>query len=451
MTFKVLVVDDSHFFQERLKEMIQAHPKLKVVAIASNGREAVELAEQHRPDLITMDYEMPVMDGVTAVRQIMAAHPTPILMFSSLTYEGARTTLDALDAGAVDFLPKNFAEVSRDSGQLKARLHERLLAIVNQRGAASGFGATNFSSPSSSSQSSTQVHRSQATKSQSTGSQAVNSQTANSQTANSQTAKNQTTNSQTSRHLSNTVTRKEPDDDAVSQPKASAAAPQKNSQEPPRHDPYLEAVGERSATVSARASRESVPRLRNRLQLLAIGASTGGPVALTEVLTKLPANFPAPILLIQHMPQNFTQAFAERLDRLCQIRVKQASDGDKLVPGQALLAPGGQQMMVDPKSRSTVRILPGDDRLNYKPCVDVTFASAANAFGDRLMAIIMTGMGSDGCDGCRIIKQKGGVVWSQDKDSSVIYGMPMAVAKAGLTDRVVALRQFAPDLNDAWT
>uniref|UniRef100_UPI000485DDFC chemotaxis protein CheB n=1 Tax=Pseudomonas sp. RL TaxID=1452718 RepID=UPI000485DDFC len=186
---------------------------------------------------------------------------------------------------------------------------------------------------------------------------------------------------------------------------------------------------------------------RKAYKLVAIGTSTGGPVALQRVLTQLPASFPAPLVLIQHMPAAFTGAFAERLDKLCKIRVKEAEDGDLLRPGLALLAPGGKQMMVD--GRGVVKILPGDDRLNYKPCVDVTFGSAAKAYGDKVLAVVLTGMGADGREGARMLKQAGSQVWAQDEASSVIYGMPMAVAKANLADGIYDLDEIGRHLSEA--
>ncbi len=186
---------------------------------------------------------------------------------------------------------------------------------------------------------------------------------------------------------------------------------------------------------------------RKAYRLLAIGTSTGGPVALQRVLTQLPASFPAPIVIIQHMPAAFTHAFAERLNKLCKIDVKEAEDGDLLRPGLALLAPGGKQMMID--SRGTVRVLPGDDRLNYKPCVDITFGSAAKVFNDKVLAVVLTGMGADGREGARMLKQSGSQVWAQDEASCVIYGMPMAIVKADLADAIYSLDDIGGYLVEA--
>lgn len=355
MAVKVLVVDDSGFFRRRVTEILGQDPQIQVVGTASNGQEAIEKTLALRPDVITMDYEMPVMDGITAVRQIMQSCPTAVLMFSSLTYEGARVSLDALDAGAADYLPKNFEDISRNPDKVRQLLCERVhvLARSNRR----SLGLT------------------------------VSAPTAT----------------------------------PVRQPVAPHAEPR-------------QPVAPARTTASPAAS--PAPRRRS-YRLVTIGTSTGGPVALQKVLTQLPASFPAPLLLVQHMPAAFTKAFADRLDKLCRISVREAVDGDVLRPGLALLAPGGKQMMVD--GRGVVRILPGDERLNYKPCVDITFGSAAKSFQDEVLAIVLTGMGADGREGARMLKQAGSCVWAQDEASSVIYGMPMAVAKANLADGIYSL------------
>ena len=146
------------------------------------------------------------------------------------------------------------------------------------------------------------------------------------------------------------------------------------------------------------------------------------------------------------MPENFTKAFAERLNKLCKIGVKEAEDGDQLRAGNALLAPGGKQMMLDAQQRGRIKIMPGDSRVNYRPSVDITFGSAANVFGEKVLGIVLTGMGSDGCEGARLLKNSGSTIWSQDEASSVIYGMPMAVARANLSDRVLPLNQVGSTL-----
>ncbi|MET1078167.1 MAG: chemotaxis response regulator protein-glutamate methylesterase [Pseudomonas sp.] len=366
MAVKVLVVDDSGFFRRRVSEILSADSNIQVVGTATNGREAIDQALALKPDVITMDYEMPMMDGITAVRHIMQRCPTPVLMFSSLTHEGARVTLDALDAGAVDFLPKNFEDISRNPEKVKQLLCEKVHSIArsNRRYSTSPAVA------------------------------------------------------------------------AAPSPTAPAPAPARSSAAPGS-----------SAPAGPRASAPAAAPKRKAYKLVAIGTSTGGPVALQRVLTQLPANFPAPIVLIQHMPAAFTKAFAERLDKLCRISVKEAEDGDLLRPGLALLAPGGKQMMID--GRGAVRILPGDERLNYKPCVDITFGSAAKSFNDKVLAVVLTGMGADGREGARLLKAGGSQVWAQDEASCVIYGMPMAIAKANLADAVYSLDDIGRHLAEA--
>ncbi|WP_454255332.1 protein-glutamate methylesterase/protein-glutamine glutaminase [Pseudomonas sp. Marseille-Q8238] len=364
MAVKVLVVDDSGFFRRRVSEILSADPNIQVVGTATNGREAIDQALALKPDVITMDYEMPMMDGITAVRNIMQRCPTPVLMFSSLTHEGARVTLDALDAGAVDYLPKNFEDISRNPDKVKALLCEKVHTIArsNRR-----YSAYNPPVPATVSSTASTVARSTAA-------------------------------------------------------------------------PTVRPASSAGSTGGAAPKRKAY-------KLVAIGTSTGGPVALQRVLTQLPANFPTPLVLIQHMPAAFTKAFAERLDKLCRISVKEAEDGDVLRPGLALLAPGGKQMMID--ARGAVRILPGDERLNYKPCVDITFGSASKSFNDKVLAVVLTGMGADGREGARLLKQSGSQVWAQDEASCVIYGMPMAVVKANLADAVYGLEDIGRHLVEA--
>ncbi|AMA46570.1 protein-glutamate methylesterase/protein-glutamine glutaminase [Pseudomonas alabamensis] len=377
MAVKVLVVDDSGFFRRRVTEILSSDPLIQVVGTATNGKEAIDQALALKPDVITMDYEMPMMDGITAVRHIMQRSPTPVLMFSSLTHEGARVTLDALDAGAVDFLPKNFEDISRNPEKVKQLLCEKVHSVSrSNRRRPAYLSSTPLPTPSS------------------LGGHAA----------------------------------------PAAQPAQAAPAPTRSP------------IPSRAPAPAPQPASSPTPR-RKPYKLVAIGTSTGGPVALQRVLTQLPAAFPAPIVLIQHMPAAFTKAFAERLDKLCKIRVKEAEDGDVLRPGLALLAPGGKQMMVD--GRGTVKILPGDERLNYKPCVDITFGSAAKAHGDKVLAVVLTGMGADGREGARLLKQGGSTVWAQDEASCVIYGMPMAIVKANLADAVYSLDEIGRHLVEA--
>ncbi|MFG6244647.1 protein-glutamate methylesterase/protein-glutamine glutaminase [Vibrio diabolicus] len=207
-------------------------------------------------------------------------------------------------------------------------------------------------------------------------------------------------------------------------------------------------LGSRTASPAtpapARAAAAKFRASGKKYQLTAIGTSTGGPVALQKILTRLPMNYPHPIVLIQHMPATFTAAFASRLNTLCKIQVKEAQDGDVLQPGVAYLAPGGKQMMVDGRAGAArLRIIDGGDRMNYKPCVDVTFGSAAKVYGDKVLSLVLTGMGADGREGARMLKSAGSTIWAQDEESCVVYGMPQAVAKAGISSEDLPLDRIA--------
>jgi len=348
MVTRVLVVDDSGFFRRRIVEILEADPMLKVIGTAANGQEAIDQVAALKPDVVTMDIEMPVMDGITAVRHIMKSNPLPVLMFSSLTHDGAQATLDALEAGAVDFLPKRFEDIAKDRDQAKLLLCQRIRSVAKQRSAS----------------------------------------------------------------------------------KTTLVTP-------------------RVARASAVGSVRTRVR-RGEHQVVAIASSTGGPVALAQVLTRLPADFRLPVLVVQHMPASFTPAFASRLDQQCAVSVKEAADGDVVRAGQVLIAPGGRQMRLKQQA-GEVRIVidDGDPGLHYKPCADVTFNSVAEAFGGKTLAVVLTGMGADGREGARTLKGRGATVWSQDEATSVIYGMPMAIAEAGLSDQVMALRDIGPGITQA--
>ncbi len=358
MVISVLVVDDSSFFRGRITEVLNASAELNVVGEAQDGVEAVEKARKLNPDVITMDYEMPRMDGISAVRKILAHRQVPILMFSSLTYEGARITLDALAAGAMDFLPKSFDVVKQGHDKANRLLVNRVKALAN-----------------------THVKR-------------------------------------------------------VGGPSIHSTAPRESfSSSSSSSSPAL-----LSSHLVSSSARPVSSVSRKPYKLLMIGASTGGPVALQRVLESLPEKFPIPIILVQHMPASFTRAFAERLNHHCKITVQEAENGQRLQPGCALLAPGGMQMMI---SKGFVKLIAGDDRLQHKPSVDVCFGSAAKSYPGQVLAVVLTGMGFDGREGAKLLKRGHSTVWTQDEASSVVYGMPAAVKKAGLSDETVALNSMS--------
>lgn len=347
MPVRALVVDDSAFFRKRIMEILKADAEIEVIGGAANGREAVEMAARLKPDVITMDIEMPVMDGISAVREIMKKSPIPVLMFSSLTHEGAKATLDALDAGAMDFMPKKFEDIAANRDEAISQFRQRVRTLGRRR--------------------------------------------------------------------------------AVARPATLRVA-----------------AGGGGSVVATRVSSRA-PQLRlSDYHLLIIGASTGGPVALQNILSKLPANFPLPVVVVQHMPATFTGTFAQRLNDLCRIAVKEAEDGDELKPATAYIAPGGRQLTLQKNvGRARILVRDSDPSMFYKPCVDLAFESVAGAYRNDVLAVVLTGMGADGCEGARKLKRNGASVWAQDEASCVVYGMPAAIVNAGLADQVLSVDEIA--------
>ncbi len=326
---RVLIVDDSAFFRKRIRVSLARDKSLRVVGEAVDGRQAIQMSEELEPDVITMDIEMPGLDGIAAVKQILRRRWTPILMFSSATRAGAAATLDALDAGALDFLPKQFEDVAGRNGGALDELSSRIQLLA--------------------------AHR------------------------------------------------------------------------PP--DPGKQIVTKQD-------------RLAGDFSIIGIGASTGGPPVIQKLLAGLPATFPLPVLVVQHMPEAFTQLFAERLDQLSQLHVKQAEHGDVVRPGTVYVAPGGAQMLVRRQAdREVLRITAGGTE-TFKPSVDVTFTSMAETYGAKVLGMVMTGMGNDGCQGALALKQRGATIVAQDRETSAVYGMPKAVVNQGLADAVLPLGEL---------
>lgn len=351
MTIRVLVVDDSKFICKRVREILEEDSEFTVVGTAFNGLEAVELSARLQPDVITMDVEMPVMDGITAVKHIMGSrHPCPILMLSAMTQVGAKATFDALSAGAIDFLPKKLEEIDTNRETAKFLIRHRVRMVASQARRISvvplsvqqsGFG---------------------------------------------------------DRH---------------------------------RYSGFPE--------LTKSPGSEPI-----RIDLLAIAASTGGPVALQRVLSQIPASCRIPVLLVQHMPKRFTKSFAERLNQLCNIQVREAEDGDLLQAGTALLSPGGMQMLIKTVAgRQQIMLRAKQDGEIYSPCIDITFSSLAESFTGKILVVVLTGMGTDGLEGASRLKRKGAEVWAQDEASSTIYGMPRAIAEANIADKIYSLDDIA--------
>jgi two-component system chemotaxis response regulator CheB len=354
MPIRVLIVDDSRFICKRIQQILEEEADFKIVGVALNGKQAVQMAAQFEPDVITMDVEMPVMDGITAVKKIMAESPTAILMFSATTHAGAQATLDALNAGAIDFLPKQLNEIDGNREMAKRLLRRRVRIVALQ---------------------------------------------------------------------AKTVQLK-PISEVSKTRKVDALKP----------------VTDVKGIQTSSSSRHATIR---KIELLVIVASTGGPVAIQKVLSKLSSRCSFPILIVQHMPQNFTASFAERLNQLCSVTVREAENGDALKPAQALLGPGGMQMELRGRiGQKTVAIREKETGEIYSPCADITLSSIAEVFSANVLAVVLTGMGSDGKEGAMKLKQNGASIWAQDEASSTIYGMPKAIVEAKLADKIFSLDEI---------
>lgn len=340
---RVLVVDDSAFMRKIIKQMAESDHEIEVVGSARDGMEGVEMAMSLRPDVITMDVEMPRMNGLEAIDIIMEKCPTPTIMVSSLTVEGARATFQALDRGAADYISKNLTTSSLDLMKIQDELIAKIKAVARKRDRLSGLKV--FRKP-------------------------------------------------------------EP-----------LVAPKKSF-------------------------------VTQKVAFVAIGASTGGPRAVQEVLSHLPGDMTTPFLVAIHMPRAFTGAFAERLDELCKLPVKEAEDGDRIKAGHVFLTPGGRQTRVKKKSVTDFYLEINDEPYNmlYRPSIDISMTSVADCYPGRSMGVMLTGMGHDGVEGMRLIKERGGKTLAQNEETCTVYGMPKAVIEAGLADKIAPLEKIAAEI-----
>ncbi len=337
---KVLIVDDSALMRQLLTKILNASPDIEVIGTASDPLVAREKIKALNPDVLTLDVEMPRMDGLTFLEKLMRGHPMPVLMISSLTEKGAETTLRALSLGAVDFVSKPKLNVS--NGTL-----ERTDEIISKVRAAAKVKVRGSATP------------------------------------------------------------------------RQAAAPIEMSE------------GCRIAATH---------------KVVAIGSSTGGTEALKEVLTPLPADFPG-IVIVQHMPEAFTKQFAARLDGLCRISINEAKDGDRILPGHALLAPGGHHMAVVRRGMEyAVHVYAGERVNRHMPSVDVLFSSCARQLGKNALGVILTGMGADGAAGMLEMKQAGCFNIAQDQASCVVFGMPNEAIRKGGVDQILPLDRIPGSL-----
>lgn len=317
--------------------LIEQDSAFYIVGIARNGYEALEKLQRFEPDVITMDVEMPELSGLEALARLMRERPTPVVMLSSQTGSDTRSTVRALELGAVDFfLKEDLIKDSLDAGVL-ADFHARMKTAAEAR----------F-----------------------------------------------TTNA-----------------------------------------PLL-TVNEASFAYSKKGKAPAY-------DLLVIGCSTGGPSALQTILPRFPADYPASIIVVQHMPPGFTKPLAERFDNMCQLRVKEAEDGDLLLPGKIYISPSGYQTTARVRSDGRVALQVSEEPLMlYRPSVDVTLQSLAAIYRERLLSVVLTGMGHDGLEGCRVVKEHGGIVLTEAEESCIVYGMPKAVYDAGLADQQAVLSRM---------
>jgi two-component system, chemotaxis family, protein-glutamate methylesterase/glutaminase len=340
---RVLVVDDSVVVRRLVSDILASDPRLEVVGTAANGKVALAKIPQVNPDLVTLDVEMPVMDGLETLKELRKDYPRlPVVMFSTLTERGASTTLDALERGANDYVakPANVGSVTQSMEAVRSQLVPKIVALC---------------------------------------------------------------------------TRTRPVVPLLPKP---GAVP-------------VRTTGNR-------------PSLQQRVDVLAIGASTGGPDALSVVLGALPASLPVPVVVVQHMPPVFTKQFADRLDGRCALTVSEAVAGAPLRPGHVLIAPGDFHLRVRATNGSVHAHLDQGTPENYcRPAVDVLFRSVAETYGGRVLGLVLTGMGADGARGSAEIVRAGGSVLVQDEPSSVVWGMPGAVAAAGLASRQLPISQVA--------
>ena len=433
MPTKVLIVDDSSFFRKRLKEIIESDPTMSVVREAKDGKEGVDMTVKLRPDVITMDVEMPVMDGITSVKEIMAKCPTPVLMFSSLTHEGASATFKALEAGAIDFMPKNFDDIAHRREDATKALIQSIKTVSRSRVRRVVSSTLSSARPATSTVASARLATTTAAR----------PSLATATTARPGAA---STLSRPSTLASRTAPASAPASSSASATSGAALGQFKKISDLLVQDPGVPAAAKKFTFGDHKAETTAFRKSGKTHKIVAIGSSTGGPIALQEIIPKLP-KLNVPVIVVQHMPGSFTQTFASRLDGMSQLHVVEGKDGDILEPGTCYIAPGGKQMIFEKVGVQTrIRIITDQGKLTYNPCVDVTFASLAQIYDSKVLGMILTGMGSDGCEGCSILKKKGSVIWAQNEETCVVYGMPQAIVNAGVAELVLPLQEIAPSI-----
>lgn len=390
---RVLIADDSAFMRRVLSDLFNMQEDFEVAGTASNGRDTVEKVKKLKPDVLTLDVNMPVMDGLEALAIIMEENPLPVVMFSSLTQRGTEETIKALALGAVDFISKAGGPISRIEpvqDEILAKCRAAATARVGRTVSTLDVKPLTY----------------------------------------------------TPRPLAPTPS--EP-------PKMKRIEVKRRTGLKLGQKPTVKVIPMAPTPVPPPSMMKTVaPSLSASKKLVAIGTSTGGPQALQSVVTRLPGNLPCGVVIVQHMPAGFTKSLAERLDSISAIGVKEAENDEIIKPGQVYIAPGNYHMRVQPTPGAGKKIVLSQEPPvgNHRPAVNVLFDSVAQ-FGSDLVSVIMTGMGSDGCEGMKKIKANGGYSIAQDESSCVVYGMPKAVVDAGLADEIRPLNKIAEAIVEA--
>ena len=341
---RVLVVDDSALMRQFISDILRSDPRIEVAGTARDGKDALAQIQALKPNVVTMDVEMPNMSGLQALEEIMKTNPLPVIMVSSMTQEGAETTLKALALGCVDFIGKPSGSISLNIKTIGQEIIDKVVAASTARvRAISGIFGT-------------------------------------------------------------------------------------------------------SPRIATPAVRMNPPMsLTGRRDIVAIASSTGGPMALSELIPKLPKKFPVPIVITQHMPKEFTPSFAKRLNDSSEVEVVEGFDGLTLKPGRVVIAPGGKHLTIKRRAGSAICSLSdAPPVLSVKPAANIMFLSVADEYGGNVLCVILTGMGRDGTDGALALKRKGAYVIAESQKTCVVYGMPKAAVDAGVVDEVLPLNEI-PD------
>lgn len=489
---RVLIVDDSKFMRRVLSDMVNADDAFTVAATASDGEDAVRLAFELKPDIITMDMEMPRMNGLEALQRIMSVHPIPVIMLSAVTDNGTRETIKALQYGAFDFVRKPDRSVNLEIGEVSDYLLEKLrIAAESIRSGSWRMMPVVGLKPERQTDSDTPLLSQDGEEARPQGPPGGQDE-APSLSESQISPETKVPPDEPAAGVSPAaapVIRPEPGGakrtadlrknaapaEAAKQERlAKPAESRKSAGEPPSsgqklrmpEPPQIAAVRAPSAAPPAEQKApaktpapapaqhppdrpdEAKPNKRSSTftQIVALGTSTGGPRALHEVLTKLPGDFEAPVLVVQHMPPKFTHSLAQRLDSFSAIRVREAEQGELLETGTAYIAPGGKQMSVAKEASGKYRIKLTEEgpRSGHMPSVDVLFESLVGHRGLNRHAVLMTGMGSDGAKGMKALKEDGAETRiAESEETCVVYGMPRSAVELGAVSHVVPLPQIA--------